>query len=144
MATKKKTGAAREAARRAQLREAAPPQRPASLHPQVWDVMQAEGVTQEQAYELIAAASRAQPARPTPGMGSGTSRRDRRPADEIAASRLRARVKSVALLRQRLEAEVEIRDRYVARLRDLGWSWERIASEAGVSRQALTKRVKNG
>ena len=79
-----------------------------------------------------------------PGAFSGTSRRDRRPADEVAASRLRARVKSVALLRQRLEAEVEIRDRYVARLRDLGWSWERIAAEAGVSRQALTKRVRNG
>lgn len=68
--------------------------------------------------------------------------RDRQPADEVAASRLRARVKSVAILRQRLEAEVLVRDRYVARLRTLGWSWERIASEAGVSRQALTKRVK--
>ena len=142
MATKKKTGAAREAARRAQLRETTPAKKPAQVHSEVWAVMQSEGVSETRAHEILM--GRPRPPRPKPASVSGTSRRDRLPADELAARRLRARVKSVALLRQRLEAEVVIRDRYVARLRDLGWSWERIAAEAGVSRQALTKRVRNG
>lgn len=121
MTTKKKagSGAEREAARRARQAANAPaPVEPVQSRP-VWIV-----------------------GPPVPGRFSGTSRRDRLPADQVAVRRLRARVKSVAIMRQRLEAEVLVRDRYVAQLRTLGWSWERIASEAGVSRQALTKRVK--
>ncbi len=64
----------------------------------------------------------------------------RRPSDEVAAERLvRSQAEYVRRSRQAREALV-VRDRYVDRLRTLGWSWDRIAAVLGVSRQALTKR----
>lgn len=68
------------------------------------------------------------------------SRPARRPSDEVAAERLaRSQAQYVRRSREAREALV-LRDRYVDRLRTLGWSWDRIAAVLGVSRQALTKR----
>lgn len=130
--TTKKTGAAREAARRAKQ----PPKKPANVRWSVWDVMQAEGVTEDQAFDLLAA--RAAPPAPR---SPGPSRRDRKPADEVAARRLRKWVDSSAILRHRLDVSERQVDELVVRLRELGWTYDRIAAEMGVTRQAVIKRV---
>lgn len=65
----------------------------------------------------------------------------RRAADEQVAAALRQVVNRAEMWRQRHEEEVRARDELAVRLHALGWSWERIAAEVGMSRQALMKRV---
>lgn len=77
-------------------------------------------------------------------MVGGVSKRSLTNAAKKRA-RLEADLHDVSAALLALEVEraglVARRDLVVEQLRDLGWSWERIAAETGVSRQALMKRV---
>lgn len=129
---KRSDGAAREAARRAR-QPAKPRSRPAHIRVEVWERMEADGISEKAARAALGISLEAGPA---PYV---------RPADWSPESRtlvaLRSTVKNVDAARRRLDEQVRRRDVHVGHLRGMGWSWERIAAEVGVSRQALRKRA---
>ena len=99
--------------------------------------MQAEGITAKAAVKAIQRDAGAQG--PAPYVPRAPLTTEQRTARTLAS--LRSTVRSLEAARRRLDEEVRRRDVYVGHLRDAGWSWEQIAAEVGVSRQALRKRA---
>lgn len=106
-------GAAREAARRASRSK--PATRPREIHPDVWAVMQRDGVDQTEALRRLV------------------------PADDVLAGLRAAAVELRSLERRRREL-VARRDELVATGRVAGLSWGDLAGAAGTTRAALIQR----
>lgn len=94
--------------------------------------MQADGISEEAAWAALGVSLEDEPA--------PRSRRAVR-TEQSTVKALRATVRSIDAGRRRLDLEVRRRDELVCHLRAAGWSWDRLATEVGVSRQALHKRV---
>lgn len=117
MGKKPNQGAAREAARRA-AQAPKPPTRPRDVHPDIWEVMQRDGVDRAEAVRRLQAAS----------------------SDVDVSRDLRSVARELRQLEQRRRELVARRDELVAVGRVAGISWTDLARAAGTTRPALIQR----
>lgn len=119
MGKKPNQGAAREAARRA-AQPAKPPTRPLQVHPDIWEVMQRDGVDRAEALRRLRAAA----------------------PDVDVVRDLRAAARDLRQLEDRRRELVARRDELVTLGRTAGLSWATLAAAAGTTRAALIQRVR--